>query len=364
MWTQLRWLTGLMLMLTLALTGCSKSEEPKTTQGSEAGTSDKAEQKTVTWRFALEEVEGSVQDAYAKEFKNRIEEASGGSIKVEVYPYGALGTSSQLTELVQGGALELAFASPGHLASVIPEVGVFTLHFVLSDDNDINKEVLSSEAVHSILQPSYQQQGLELLSIVPEGWMVWTADKPLTSPEDFDGFKIRTMTSPILVQSYEAYGANPTPLPYAEVYSALQLGQIDGQVNPVFAIEEMSFYEEQDVMTFANHAQFVATVVAGQQWRDTLSDQQEQWLDQTIEGMVDWIYSKQEQYNKERLQTITQDGGTQVVELTDEQREAFRKASMDVRQVYLEQAGENGKKLLEAITSKVAELEGAQEESN
>jgi len=283
-------------------------------------------------------------------------------VTVEVYPYGALGTSSQLTELVQGGALELAFASPGHLASVIPEVGVFTLHFVLSDDNDINKEVLSSDAVHSVLQPAYQEQGLELLGIVPEGWMVWTGDKPLTSPDDFGGFKIRTMTSPILVRSYEAYGANPTPLPYSEVYSALQLGQIDGQVNPIFAIEEMSFYEEQDVMTLARHAQFVSTLVSGDQWHQNLPPEQQTLLEETVGEMVDWIYQRQDEFNQERLQAIMDAGGTEVVELTDEQREAFRQASMEVRELYLEQAGERGEQLLNTITSKVRELEGQQGE--
>ena len=336
------------------ITGCSEPEGQK----NKAASDDRAE--AVTWRFALEEVEGSVQHAYAKEFKNRIETTTNGAVTIEIYPYGALGTSSQLTELVQGNAIELAFASPGHLASVIPEVGVFTLHFVLSDDNDINKQALASDKVQSILKDSYSSQGLDLLSIVPEGWMVWTADKALRTPEDFDGFKMRTMTSPILVKSYEAYGANPTPLPYSEVYSALQLGQIDGQVNPVFAIEEMSFYEEQDVMTFAKHAQFVTTLVAGKGWAEKLPADQRQLIHKTVSDMVDWIYEKQAEYNQERLDKIKQAGGTEVVYLSDEEREAFRKASMKVRDLYLEQAGEKGKNLLDAITSTVKALEEQQ----
>lgn len=332
--------------------GCSEPDGSKDSQG-EA----KPSVNTVTWRFALEEVEGSVQDAYAREFSKRIEKATEGAVKVEIYPYGALGTSSQLTELVQGNAIELAFASPGHLASVIPEVGVFTLHFVLSDDNDINKKALANVRVQEILEGSYHSQGLDLLSIVPEGWMVWTADKPLRTPEDFDGLKIRTMTSPILVKSYEAYGANPTPLPYSEVYSALQLGQIDGQVNPVFAIEEMSFYEEQDVMTFAKHAQFVTTLVAGKGWTEGLSDSQRKLLHKTVEDMSDWIFEKQAEYNQKRLDKILAAGGTEVVYLDNAERDQFREASMGVRELYKEQAGEKGAQLLEAITSIIEELE-------
>ena len=342
----------LFAMVLIAVGGCSDPAGD-----AERSVKDSKGTQAVTWRFALEEVEGSVQDAYAKEFKKRIEARSSGGINIEIYPYGALGTSSQLTELVQGGAIELAFASPGHLASVIPEVGVFTLHFVFSDDNSINKQVLANPQVQEALQDAYHSQGLELMSIVPEGWMVWTADKPLRTPADFDGFKIRTMTSPILVKSYEAYGANPTPLPYSEVYSALQLGQIDGQVNPVFAIEEMSFYEEQDVLTFAKHAQFVSTLIAGKSWTSNLSPEQQKLLHSTAEEMRDWIFDKQAEYNRERLEKIKNAGGTEVVYLSDSERDAFREASMGVRELYIEQAGDSGKKLLNTITSVVAELE-------
>lgn len=324
-----RWLTGLMFVLGLFLTGCS---DPESTETEAPDEDEAATEQPATWRFALEEVEGSVQDAYAQEFKSRIEERSEGQVTVEVYPYGALGTSSQLTELVQDGALELAFASPGHLASVIPEVGVFTLHFVLSDDNDINKEVLSSDRVHEILQPAYSDQGMHLLAIIPEGWMVWTANKPLRTPEDFDDFKMRTMTSPILTAAYEAYGANPTPKPYSEVYSALQLGEIDGQVNPIFAIEEMSFYEEQDYMIMAKHEQFISTAVAGENWFNSLSEERQQMIEDVRTEMVDWIYQEQAEYNEERLQKIKDAGGTEVIELTDEERQAFREASQPVRE--------------------------------
>ncbi|MFE8072320.1 TRAP transporter substrate-binding protein DctP [Marinobacteraceae bacterium S3BR75-40.1] len=358
-----RWMTGILMVMALVLTGCSKSsdgdEQAQSSSQSSENTSNQqaSEGKTTTWRFALEEVDGSVQDAYATEFKKRVEEASGGKIKVEIYPYGSLGTSSQLTELVQSGALELAFASPGHLASVIPSVGVFTLHFVLSDDNKVNEKVLNSKAVHDILADPYHQQGLELMSIVPEGWMVWTANKPLRSPADFDGFKMRTMTSPILVESYKAYGANPTPKPYSQVYSGLQLGEIDGQVNPVFAIEEMSFYEEQDYMIFAKHAQFVSTFVAGQEWYNGLPEDQRKIVDKVTEELVPWIFEKQAEYNDQRLQKIEEAGGTKVIYLTDEERDKFRKASMKVRDTYIEQAGETGKKLLDTITSEVDKYE-------
>ncbi|WP_148863589.1 TRAP transporter substrate-binding protein [Marinobacter fonticola] len=362
----IRWLGSLTLLMSFVLVGCSDSgddsanQEANTQQQQSSSSSSEtaAKSEPVTWRFALEEIEGSVQDAYAQEFKKRMEEKSDGQVKIEVYPYGSLGTSSQLTELVQQKAVELAFASPGHLASVIPEVGIFTLHFVLSDDNQVNKEVLSSQDVHDILAPEYASQNLQLLSIVPEGWMVWTANKPLRTPADFNDFKIRTMTSPILTQSYEAYGANPTPMPYSEVYSGLQLKQIEGQVNPIFAIEEMSFYEVQDYMIIAKHAQFIATVIANDEWYGNLPEEQRKWVDATRDEMVDFIYDKQEEFNQQRLEKIKSNSDTEVITLSDEERQAFREASMGVRDTYVEQAGEKGQQLLDTVTSMVKEKDG------
>ncbi len=346
---------GLVFLLALTLVACGDREQ-------EAGEVDMPaappEAEAVTWRFALEEIEGSVQDAYAQEFARRLSERSDGQIEIEIYPYGSIGTSSQITEMMQSGALELAFASPGHLADAIPEVGVFTLHFVLSDDSEINRQVLSDPRLHDLLRDPYRDEDLELLAIVQEGWMVWSGDKPLRTPDDFEGFRIRTMTSPILVESYEAYGANPTPMPYGEVYSGLQLGQIDGQVNPIFAIEEMSFYEEQDVLTSGRHAQFVATVAASRQWWDGLSDEKRTMIEETRDEMVDWIDREQIAYNEERLQAILDAGGTEFVELTDEEREVFRELSVGVRDIYIDQAGELGREILDTLLELVAEAEG------
>lgn len=362
-----QWLTGLTLLLAMAfLHGCSDGGDTASEQEGQEGQSqqemDRDEElaqksESDTWRFALEEVEGSVQDAYAQEFKDRIETRTDGEVTVEVYPYGTLGTSSQLTELLQNGAVEIAFASPGHLADAIPEVGIFTLHFVLSENPDVNRAVLSDPEVYELFQPLYQEQDLHLLDIIPEGWMVWSGDKALRSPEDIEGFKIRTMTSPILVESYKAYGANPTPTPYSEVYSGLQLGQIDGQVNPIFAIEEMSFYEEQDVLTSPRHAQFIGTLATGNKWFSSLPERRQELVTDVRDNMVSWIDKKQREYNEERRQKILDAGGTEWVELTEKERKVFRDASKDVRQIYLEQAGEKGQEILDTILQKTESKE-------
>lgn len=312
------------------------------------------------WKFAIEEIQGSVQDAYAQKFKERIAEHSDGRIDVTVYPYGALGTSAQLTELVQSNSIQFAMASPGHLGSVVPEVQIFSLHFVFSDDEEVNHRVLAqSERLRALLGKAYRAKKLHLLSVIQEGWMVWTANKTLRTPADFSGVKMRTMVSPLLLEAYKAYGANPTPLPYSEVYSGLQLNMIDAQVNPVFAIEEMSFYEVQDYMIFPNHLPFVATVVTSPTFFDGLEERDKKLVLAVVGELDEYIFQVQRDFNRERLKKIQQASDIEIIRLFDEERAAFRQASMPVRDKYRELAGASGDALLTTLLSEVERESGS-----
>ena len=322
----------LALFVLLALAGCGQ------------------EQTAHQWRFALEEIEGSVQHAYAERFKERVERRTDGEVEVAIYPYGSLGTSADVTEQVQNGAVQFAFASPGHLGAVVPESQVFSLHFLFPRDEAVLKRVFSdSPTLYEVLGGAYREKDLALLAVVHEGWMVWTADRPLRTPADFDGLKIRTMVSPLLLDAYRAYGANPTPMPYGEVYSALQLNMIDAQVNPVFAIEEMSFYEVQEVMTFADHLPFVSTVVANPAFLDGLPERLRRVVREVKAELDDELFQLQAEYNAERLARIEKESDIRVVRLSGEERRAFAERAAPLRQRYVELAGERGRRILEGL---------------
>lgn len=318
---------------------------------------------TEQWRFAIEEPRGSVQDAYAQRFKEIIEERTGGAVQVTVYPYGTLGTSDHVTELLRMGTVQFAMASPGHLGTLIPEVQVLLLHFVLSDDPDVNRRVLGDPELRAAFRALYQEKGLDLLSIFSEGWMVWTGNRALRTPADFAGFRMRTMTSPLLLAAYRAYGASPSPLPYGEVYSALQLNMIDGQVNPVFAIQEMSFYEVSSHMIFARHAPFVATAAANRAFIEGLEPERRAMVMEVIAEVDAYVDEVQRAYNAERLDLITErrPGLEIVTELTEAEREAFREASLPVRDMFVRLAGPRGAEILELLLETVARAEAEQE---
>lgn len=316
--------------------------------------------KPQVWRFALEEPAGSVQHAYALKFKELIDVKSEGRIIVKIYPYGALGTSDQITEQLQLGAVQFAMASPGHVGKIIPEVQVFLLHFILSDDGEVNQAVLKNPEIIDRIDALYAEKGMRLLSIFPEGWQVWTTQKPIRTPEDFEGVKMRVMTSSLLIAAYEAYGASPVPLPYSEVYSALQLSMIDGQVNPVFAIQEMSFHEVTEWMIFPHHAQFITTAVAARPFFESLSPAAQAMVRETVAELHDHIFDVQREFNSERLAIIRdQRPELSILTLSDAERQQFHEASLPVRDQFDELAGPRGQSLRELLEQVVAAEERA-----
>ncbi|MFO7582572.1 TRAP transporter substrate-binding protein DctP [Guyparkeria sp.] len=341
------WMGSLALATGLALTGCGQQSD-----GESAG----AEQQV--WKFGLEETKGGVQWAYAEKFKELIEDRHD-NVEVKIYPYGTLGTSQDVTQQVQTDTLQLAFASAGHVGSTIPEAQVFSLHFLFSQDNEVNKDIFTSnETVYQELGEAYNEKGLELLSIVPEGYMVWSANKEITQPSDFEGVKFRVMPSDLLLSTYELYGASPQGLAYSEVYGGLERGQIDAQVQPMFAHRDMSFYEVQDYLIEARHAQFVATVISSPSFVDGLPEPMQASLDEVIDELGPYIYEEQKKLNAEAAEEIKSKSDTTFVSLNDEQVAEFRDTVQPIYDQFVEMAGPRGERILEAIQQAVAEGEG------
>lgn len=311
------------------------------------------------WKFALEEISGSVQDAYAQKFKALIEEKSAGKISVTVYPYGALGESEDLTELVANGVLQFTHGSTGILGSTAPGMQVFSVPYLLSQDNQVNLKLLTeSPTIYGPVADKLKTRNLRLLSMYPEGEMVWSTNKEIRQPADFANVKMRVMASPMLVETYKSFGAVPTPLPYSEVYGGLQLKMIDGQENPIFAIEEMKFYEVNDVLTWSGHQQFTVAVLSSESWYQGLPAEQRQMIDETVAELAPYIFETQASYNKERLQKIQQaKPGIKLVHLTEQEQAAFREASQPLRDKLVDLAGPEAGAVLKALEAEIAALE-------
>ena len=322
---------------------------------------DNVEAAKYNWKLALEEIEGSVQHEWALEFKERLAEKSDGEINIAIYPYGTLGSSSDISGQTMNGIIEFAFSTPSWFATTIPEAGLFSLHYLWSDNMKVNKEVMAdSEAIYGDLSNIYNDKGLKLLTVFHEGWQIWTSNKKITEPADFKGVKIRVMGDPILIETYQEYGANPVRMAYSEIYSGLQLNQIDAQVQPYFANQEMKFYEQQEYLTEAKQLPFITGVIINQDFFNGLPEEYQNMITETATNMTDYIFELQAELNKERLDMMLEDKPSlEVVKLTEEQQAAFEEKAKNVWETYREDVGEEGSEILDKL---IKEIEAAEEE--
>jgi TRAP-type C4-dicarboxylate transport system substrate-binding protein len=307
------------------------------------------------WQIALEEIEGSMQHEYAKRFVEVLEANAKGQIRCEIHFYGELGTSGEITELLQKGDLQFAFQSPGHLGSYIPEVQVFSIHYLFPEDFNLLEKILrKGPHTYRTLQKYYRKNKMELLSIIEEGWQIWTANKALRKPADFEGITFRVMSSPLLITAYRLYGAYVITVPYGQIYDDLALGRIDAETQPFFAIQEMKFYEVQDYMVKADQLPFICTFAANHRFIEGLPQDIRTIIGKAIEGANEYIFDFEPRLNEERKLMIMKAKPTmKYIELTDEEISAFKRKAQRLRQKYLEMGGEGAKEVLDAVSKDI-----------
>jgi TRAP-type C4-dicarboxylate transport system substrate-binding protein len=313
--------------------------------------SSPAEAVKYFWQVALEEIEGSMQHAYARKFVDILAQKSNGDIHCKIIFYGELGTSGDITRLLQAGDVHFAFQSPGHLGAYIPEVQVFSIHYLFPTHPVVLETMLrKGPNTYKTLRKYYRQHKLELLSIIEEGWQIWTANKPLRRPEDFEGITFRVMSSPFLITAYRIYGAYVVTVPYGQIYQDLALGKIDAETQPFFAIQEMKFYEVQDYMINAKQLPFIATFVANHDFLAGLPADIRVLVEDAVEGANEFIFDYEAQLNRQRKQMIMEaKPSMQYIELTEDEIRAFKQKAEALQQKYLEMGGKGAAEVLDAV---------------
>ncbi|WP_078555633.1 TRAP transporter substrate-binding protein DctP [Bacillus alkalicellulosilyticus] len=313
------------------------------------------------WRFVTEEWPGQVQFEYAQEFADLLHEKSDGQINIEVYEFGGLGSEVDQVEQLQNGLVEFAIVSPGFTGTMVTEGQIFALQFLFTDDLELNQEILNtSEALNVHLAAKYEEHNILPLAFWHEGAMQWTGARELRTPADFDGFKMRTQESPLIRRSYEAYGADPTAMSWGELYTALERGTVEGQENPIFFIEDASFHEVQDHMTISRHNIYVAMTTVNPTFYNGLPDDVRALIDETVEEMRPRAFEIQKEQNESLLDNIVnnEEFPTTVIELTEEERDAFRALADDVHQHFINEiVDEDGKMIYEMLLSEIEEAQ-------
>jgi tripartite ATP-independent transporter DctP family solute receptor len=305
--------------------------------------------QAATWKYAFEESLTEVQGVYATKFKEEIEKNSDH--KVQLFPFGTLGESADIMEQAQAGILQFVDQSPGFTGALIPEAQVFFVPYLLpTDQAHLGRFYRESKAINEDFKALYANQGLELLKMFPEGEVAMTTKEPVKSCDDLNEVKFRVMTNPLLVESYKAFGATPTPLPWGEVYGGLQTNIIQGQENPTFFLYSTKIYEVTDHITYAGHNNFTTAVMANKEFYDGLSEKDQKVIQDAATVAYDHIVEYQKGLAEQELEKIKKAKPEMTVTvLTEEQRSCFKEAASAVEAKFIEMTGDSGKAILEQM---------------
>lgn len=214
--------------------------------------------------------------AFTGVFKSIVETETNGEIKVQVYPSNQLGSAKEHIQLVRDGQLQATLSSVGAVASYYPRIGVLDIPFAF-DSNESTYKVLDGKFGQTLASDIESELGDVRVLGFPDtgGFFSFTnSKKQINNLEDFEGLRIRTMTLPTHQALVKSLGAEAYPLSWGEVYSSLQTGVIDGQMNPLPTILFAKFNEVQKYVTLTNHLFAPYTFMVNKDFYDGLTDKE------------------------------------------------------------------------------------------
>ncbi len=309
------------------------------------------------WKYAMGEGLNDPQGIYATAFKGFIEENSRHKIKI--YPVGSLGEETDMMEQTKAGILQFLGQSTGYMGGTIPEMDLFTLPYVMpTDTKQLDHFFKNSKAINDMLPPIFNKHGLELLSIFPEGEMAVTTFEPFHSPADLKGKKMRVMPgSPILVETYKAFGASPVPMTWGDLIGALKTNMVDGQENPTVWIEAYDLDHLTKVLTYTGHGHFNASASANKKFFDGLSERDKKLVRAAAEHAHQVILKEAEKLDAYGIGRIVRTNPDyKIVTLTQAQRAPFEKAAKAVQDSFASKSASN-KRLLDQMRADLKEAQ-------
>ncbi|PMR71104.1 TRAP transporter substrate-binding protein [Halomonas heilongjiangensis] len=300
-------------------------------------------QAATTLTFAHAHPVEDSQHLAAERFAERVEERSGGELKVRLFPNGQLGNDQAMIAGVRGGTIDIELSGNPYFSGLVGELNVLDLPF-LFDDYDEAHRVLDGEVGEDLLA-RMRDQDIEGLAFWEIGFRNLTnSRRAIESADDIQGLKLRTTPNPAHIAAFKSLGANPTPMPFAELFTSLETGTVDGQENPVSLIRSANLYEVQEHLSLTAHAYTAAPLIMNKRRFDSLPEDQQRLLrEEALEAA-----RYQRRLNQERLAgdlEFLKQQGMQVIEQPD--RASMRdKVAEPVRNEFV---SKHGSELLEAV---------------
>jgi tripartite ATP-independent transporter DctP family solute receptor len=288
---------------------------------------------------------GSLFQISADEFARRANEKLGDKATVVTYAASQLGTDEELMQKLLLGTADMALPSTV-MSSVVPEFGLFEMPYLVKDRSHMMR--IEQEIFWPTLAPAAEAKGYKALAVWENGFRNITNNlRPIVTPADLGDVKLRIPGGEWRVKMFQAYGANPTPMAFSEVFTALQTGVMDGQENPLTQIYSAKFHEVQDYLSMTGHVYTPAYVLVGQNRWNSFPEDVRQILEETAKETQDFVYEEAARLEGELLDKIKAESD---IEVNEADKDAFIAASGAIFEEFGTQV-EGGKAMIDKAIS-------------
>ena len=274
----------------------------------------------------------------AKKFADLVEQKSGGKMKVKVFAGGTLGGEQQVASAMQGGTIEASMMAPAQLVGMIKEFVILDFPFAFVSEKQA--DAVLDGPIGKKLMDKLPEKGLVGLGFMEQGYRSITNSKrPVNKIEDIQGLKIRTILNPLYIDMLNALGANAVPMPFPELYTALESKAVDGQENPYATAEASKFYEVQKFMSATRHIYNPQMMLVSKKFWDQLSADEKKVLETSAAEARDYQRKvAREMSDKSRQFLVKQ--GMQINDVSPQEIARMRDKVKPVIDKYTAQVGE------------------------
>ena len=263
--------------------------------------------------IANDSTDDTVTGLMTQKLKEVLEAKSKGAFKVATFPNSQLGSDREITQSCQNGELAFVVQNTAPQVNFVPKAAVFDLPNLFP-----NKKVARAalDKFQKDIEPEYAKAGIVMLGFGDQGFRVLSSNKAINKIEDFKGLKLRTMENKYHVQYWQSLGANPTPLPFSELYLALQQGTVTGQENPYEVIVATKLYEVQKYVIDTNHLFHTITIIMSKNIYDQLTPEEQKLVRAAAREVITWGREQADKRHADRV-AILKKNNVQIIKLSE-----------------------------------------------
>lgn len=264
----------------------------------------------------------------ARKWQELLEEASGGTMTIEHYDDNSLGDDKARFELCKNGDVAIVVGATGNLASDYPDYYIYDMPYLFLNKDEVYNIGFNGVSGKKIVDGINEHvPEVHALGMWENGFRnLTTTNTPVESPADLSGLKIRTMDNEIHIAVWRALGANPTPMSFNELYTALQQGTVDGQENPIGIILGNGFHDVEKYIVYTEHVYSPYAVLINANLWNSFTDEQREWVQSTFDEATQYDYEVSQRIEDEADATFEANGNV-VTHLTDDQKKAFQETA-------------------------------------